>query len=419
MLRILLVGLVCWSLSLACARAQEAKSRGPAAFDEEMAAYKAAQDSGRVRTLKDDLESGRASLSYEAKHGYLLSLLRELNVPVSSQVLVASKTSPHKALISPHNPRAIYYNDQASVAYVPSADLIEIASADPGLGVVFYTLEQKPSTRPKLARDDRCLECHASAKTLDVPGLLVRSFLTGDDGDVDMLSGTFVTHRTPLAERWGGYYVTGTHGIQTHRGNLFGGAAIALHEKDPTRNGNITELKAFLDVGKYPEPGSDIVALMTLEHQAHMQNLLTRLAQESQKALSSDDNLRATDPACEAVLRYMLFVDETRLTAPIRGTSGFAQWFERQGPRDKQGRSLREFDLQTRLFKYPCSFMIYSPAFDALPKAARRHLYGRLHAILLGEDAPAEFHSLTAETRKAIREILTDTASDLPVDWRL
>lgn len=419
MMRVFLAGLVCWSISSPWTRAQENELRNPAAFDEEMSAYKATQDSGRVRSLKEDLERGRTSLSFEVKHGYLLSLLRELNIPAASQVLVASKTSPHKMLISPHNPRAIYYNDHTSVAYVPSADSIEIASADSRLGLAFYTLEQKPSARPKLVRDDRCLECHASAKTLDVPGLLIRSFLTKDDGDVDMLSGTFVTHRTPLRERWGGYYVTGTHGTQTHRGNLFGEAAIALHEKEPSLNGNIASLQAFLDTGKYPEPGSDIVALMVLEHQAHMQNLLTRLASESEKALSHSDNLRSTDSACDAVLRYMLFIDETRLVSPIQGTSGFAEWFARQGPRDKQGRSLRELDLRTRLFKYPCSYMIYSPAFEALPRAARRHFYGRLHSILLGEDVPAEFRGLAAETRKAIREILTDTASDLPVDWRL
>jgi hypothetical protein len=333
--------------------------------------------------------------------------------------LVASKTSPNKALISPQNPRALYYNDSVSIAYVPGAALLEIAAADPQLGVVFYTLEQKSALKPRLARDDRCLECHASSKTLDVPGLLVRSFVTKGDGDVDVLSGTLVTHRTPLAQRWGGYYVTGTHGAQTHRGNLFGADALAQHDKEPTFNANITDLKPFLNISKYPECGSDLVALMVLEHQAHMQTLFTRFAYDSRKALAMGSDLRPAYPACEAVLKYMLFSDEATLTAPVRGTSTFADWFQNQGPKTRNGRSLRDFDLQSRLFKYPCSFMIYSASMDALPDRARKHLYRRLHQVLSGEDTSAEFSHLSSAARKAITEILSETIRDLPAEWRL
>jgi hypothetical protein len=389
------------------------------AFDEEMKTYKTTEASGAIASLQTRLERGEAPLSYERPHGYLLSLLRQLNVPVSSQLLVASKTSPNKALISPKNPRALYYNEQVSIAYVPSAELIEVAAADPKLGVVFYTLEQTESPKPRLVRDDRCLECHASSKTLDVPGLFVRSFLTKDDGDVNVLSGILVTHRTPISERWGGYFVTGTHGAQTHRGNLFGAQAIARHEKDPTWNGNITDLRPFLDVTKYPESGSDLVALMVLEHQTHMQALLTRLAYDANNALRTSDSLRPAYATAEAALKYLLFVDEARLTAPVQGTSDFARWFAQQGLKDKRGRSLRQFDLQSRLFKFPCSFMIYSPSFDALPSPARKHLYRRLWQILSGEDTSPDYESLSAATRTAIREILLETKNDLPVYWRL
>jgi hypothetical protein len=391
----------------------------PPAFDEDMKAYKTTEASGAIASLQQRLERGEAQLRYETPQGYLLSLLRELNVPASSQLLVASKTSPNKALISPQNPRALYYNEQVSIAYVPSAELIEVAAADPKLGVTFYTLEQKESPRPRLVRDDRCLECHASSKTLDVPGLLVRSFLTKDDGDVDVLSGVLVTHRTPIGERWGGYFVTGTHGAQTHRGNLFGAEALARHEKDPTGNGNITDLRPFLDVSKYPESGSDIVALMVLEHQTHMQTLLTRLARDANNALRTSDDLHPAHATAEATLKYLLLVDEARLTAPVRGTSDFAPWFAQQGPKDKQGRSLRQFDLQTRLFKFPCSFMIYSPSFDALPTPARKYLYRRLWKILSGEDTSPDYRDLSATMCTAIREILMETKNDLPLYWRL
>src|SRR5262245_16478670 len=205
-----LVSRLLWMVAVACTGmalgSSGSESSRQAVLDEEMETYKKTLDLGEVRALQERIEDGTVQLSYEQKHGYLLSLLRELKIPPSSQLLVASKTSPNKTLISPQNPRALYYNDSVSIAYVPGAELLEIAAADPKLGVVFYTLEQKSAPKPRLVRDDRCLECHASAKTLDVPGLLVRSFLTKGDGDVDVLSGMLVTHRTPLDQRWGGYY---------------------------------------------------------------------------------------------------------------------------------------------------------------------------------------------------------------------
>jgi hypothetical protein len=336
----------------------------------------------------------------------------------SSQLLVASKTSPNKKYISPKNPRALYFNDSVALAYVPGAEMIEVAATDANLGVVFYTLEQKPALRPRLTRDDRCLECHAAAKTLGVPGWLVRSFLTHSDGDVDVLSGLMVTQRTPIAERWGGYYVTGDTGGQRHRGNLFGAEAFARHEKTTAAPASVTDLKPFLDVGKFPEPSSDVVALLVLEHRVHLMNLLTRLRLDTEQ-LKDDDTFERARPASEAVLKYLLCIDEAPLAAPVRGSSDYARQFEALGPTDAQGRSLRQFDLRTRLFKYPCSFMVYSPGFEALPLRARRHLYRRLWDVLSGEDASGEFKSLSTETRAAIRDILVQTKKDLPAYWRL
>ncbi len=389
------------------------------AFDEEMKGYKATEPTGAIASLHHRLESGEARLTHDSSHGYLSSLLRQLNVPASSQLLVASKTSPNKALISPKNPRALYFNDQVSVAYVPSADLLEVAAADPRLGVVFYTLSQKPTERPRLVRDDRCLECHASAKMLNVPGILVRSFLTKDDGEVELLSGLLVDHRTPLADRWGGYYVTGRHGKQTHRGNLFGTQAIAQHENDPSCNANVIDLAPLLDVRKYPSAGSDIVALLTHEHQAHAQNLLSRIHYDSLAALRNGGSLRPAYPVIEAALRYMLFIDETPLTAPVQGTSDFATEFQQSGPKDSRGRSLRQLNLKTRVFEFPCSYMIYSTSFNALPQEARRHFYRRLWDILNGEDRSPDYAKLGAESRSAIREILLATKKGLPAYWRL
>lgn len=381
------------------------------ALDEELRGYRATEASGPANALNRRLESGQSTLSFDPIFGYLPALLKEFKTPVSSQLLVASKTSPNKDFISPKTPRALYFSDEVSVAYTPGAGMLEIASADPNLGVVFYTLSQTQSERPRLVRDDRCLECHASSKTLNIPGWMVRSFATQPNGEVDVLSGVLVTHRTPLAERWGGYFVTGSLGLQKHRGNLFGG------ELAPPRD--VLTLEKFLDVKRYPEPGSDVVALMTLEHQAHAGNLLTRFHYDTRFALEHGDSLRVAFPAAEAALRYFLFADEYRLAAPVHGSSAFAREFADRGPKDSHGRSLRDFDLQTRLFKYPCSYMIYSAAFEALPSEAKKHFYHRLWEVLDGQDASGAFANLTAESRAAIREILIETKPDLPTYWRL
>jgi hypothetical protein len=410
---VILTALLCAGASSA-ADPGEPPRQGAAA---EVANYNSTPASTAIEVLHALMDRNEARLEFSGAHGYLPALLRELEVPLSSQLLVASKTSPNKHYISPRNPRALYFNDSVTLAYVPGAEVIEAAAADPKLGVVFYTLEQKPSARPRFTRDDRCLECHASSKTLNAPGWLVRSFLTHDDGEVDVLSGLMVTHRTPIAERWGGYYVTGDTGGQRHRGNLFGTESSARNDKGFV-SANVTDLSSFLDAGKFPAPSSDVVALLVLEHQVHMMNLLTRLRLDVQ-GLGEDESMERALPSSEAVLKYLLFLDEAPLAAPVQGSPDFARQFEALGPSDAQGRSLRQFDLRTRLFKRPCSFMIYSPSFEALPLRARRHLYRRLWQVLTGEDTSPEFKPLSTETRAAIRDILVQTKKDLPAYWRL
>jgi hypothetical protein len=397
--------------------AAEAGSQTRPGSDVELPGYKSTAASGAIETLHSRIERKEARLEFSPTHGYLPALLRELKVSPSSQLLVASKTSPNKHYISPKNPRALYFNDSVALAYVPGAEMIEVAAADPKLGVVFYTLEQKLASNPRLTRDDRCLECHASSKTLNAPGWMVRSFITHDDGDVDVLSGLMVTHRTPIAERWGGYYVTGDTGGQRHRGNLF--SAEASPRKDPiAAPATITDLKPFLDAGKFPVPSSDVVALLVLEHQVHMMNLLTRLRLDVE-ALGENESLERVRSSSEEVLKYLIFIEEAPLAAPVRGNSDFARQFESIGPADAQGRALRQLDLKKRLFKYPCSFMVYSPSFEALPLRARRHLYLRLWQVLSGEDESGDFKSLPAEARAAVREILVKTKKDLPAYWQL
>jgi hypothetical protein len=388
-------------------------------FDEETIQYSKTKDASPIARLQERLDQGAARLAYDDRYGYLPALLGALKIQTNSQMLVFSKTSFQRERISPKTPRALFFNDDAYVGFIPGAPLLEVSAADPKLGGVFYTLSQTKVDRPKFARTDQCLECHASAKTMGVPGHLVRSFATDESGVVDLSSGTSqVNHRTPFAERWGGWYVTGTHGDQAHRGNLIGAAAFARHEKEPDYLGNQTDLKRFFDTSSYPAPGSDIVALMVLEHQTHMHNFLARLNYEATIALQQYGHIRYLKNITEAFLRYLLFTEEAPLSAPIRGSEEFTRRFSEQGPKDKQGRSLREFDLQTRLFKHPCSYLIYSDAFDKLPEPLKAQIYQRLWDILSGQDTSPDFENVPAQTRRAIREILVETKTGLPDYWK-
>jgi hypothetical protein len=388
-------------------------------FEEDTIGYNNAMPTGAVVQLQQRLDSGAATLKHDEAYGYLLALLDELKIPKSSQMLVFSKTSLQREHISPSTPRAIFFSDDVYVGFIPGAPLIEVSVADPKLGGVFYTLDQTKADRATFTRNNQCLECHASAKTMGVPGHLARSFATDESGVVDFNSGiSQVNHRTPFNERWGGWYVTGKHGEQTHRGNLIGKAAFERQAKVPNHSGNVTNLSEYFDVTRYVRNQSDVVALMVLEHQMHMHNFLTRLNYETTMQLKQYGHVRYLKNTAEAFLKYLLFTEEAPLTNSVQGSAEFVKDFTSRAPKDKHGRSLRDFDLQARLFKYPCSYLIYSDAFNALPAPMKEHLCSRLWEILSGKDQSAAYASLNPATRRAIREILADTKRDLPDYWR-
>ena len=397
--------------------------------------YNTAPVTDRVAGLQHQLREGKVKLDSKGRQGYLQAILKALDVPVSSQVLVYSKTSFQAPRISPRAARALYFTDDVFIGWVPGGDVLEIASVDPRQGVIFYTMDQDPDHKPRIDRRDECLQCHASGGTLGVPGLVVRSVYVERSGMPLFNAGGFVTdHRSPLSQRWGGWYVTGTHGSQRHMGNVFVEDRDHPDQLDREKGANVTDLKYRIDTGSYLAPSSDLVALMVLEHQTRMTNLLTRVGWETRLALSdqkainqamkqpddliSDSARRRIDNAAEALLKYMLFTDEALLDAPVKGSSAFAEEFEVRGPRDHANRSLRELDLMRRMFRYPCSFLIYSEAFDALPPIVRDRIYRRLWEVLTGADQTSLSGRLTADDRKAVYEILLDTKPDLPGYWR-
>jgi hypothetical protein len=288
-----------------------------------------------------------------------------------------------------------------------------VASLDPRQGAIFYLLPQQ-TTPPlrQLARDTRCLVCHYSTNTLGVPGFLVRSIPSSPDGMIMPWLGNYTTdHRSPLAERWGGWYVTGHGGRHLGNAPIADRAARDIQINDS--NLNVRTLADRFDTRAYLSPHSDIVALLVFDHQMRMMNLLTRLGWEA-RILAQDGHPASAslNDVVTEVVDYMLFVDEAPLEG-IRGTSGFAERFGALGPKDSKGRSLRDLDLQRRLFRYPCSYMIYSEAFDALPDAARIAVSARLLEVLTGKDPAPKYRRLSATDRQAILEILRETKEAL------
>jgi len=374
-----------------------------------------------VARLEKRIEKGEVKLEAQRNRwGYLPSLLKQLDVNTDSQVLVFSKTSFQAERVSPTRPRAIYFNDNVSVGFVQGGEALELASLDPKQGVIFYTLDARNSAEPDFARRDDCLNCHRGPQTLGVPGRMISSlYPRGVRGSLHAVS--FLTdHRTPLKDRWGGWYVTGKLGSQRHMGNAIP-SPLQPDAIDPRDFQSLTSLDEKFDTTAYLSATSDVVALMTIEHQTRMTNLITRIGWEFRIA-REDRQLEASrsqlDSAVDEMGTYMLFAEEAPIQEPIEGVSTFAKTFPQRGPRDKRGRSLRDFDLQKRLFRYPLSYMVYSEAFDGMPDIARERVYQRLHDALTGKDTDPKFARQSAEDRRAVLEILRDTKPNLPGYWK-
>ncbi|MCG6154596.1 hypothetical protein [Rubinisphaera margarita] len=400
-------------------------------FDREPISYSDATPRDPVAKLQERLKQGNIALKFDDEQGYLKSVLEELKIPASSQVLVYSKTSFQLRKITPERPRALYFNDDVYVGWVQDGDVLEVMSMDPELGAVFYVLHQDQLEMPRFIRDQgQCLTCHASSRTQGVPGGLVRSAFVAGDGQPHFGAGTFtIDHRSPFDQRWGGYYVSGSHGQMRHMGNAISPSRQEPEAIDREAGANVTDLSTLVDLDPYLAPHSDLVALMVLEHQTQMQNMFTLVSMESRLARHhdgimnealgrendyvSDSTGRRIASAGDKLLEYMLFKDEFALTSPVSGSSEFTREFQQQGPRDSQGRSLRDFDLKTRMFKYPCSYLVDSAGFKSLPTPAKQYVVTRLHRILTGQDTSEEFAYLSATDRQAILEILTETQPKL------
>ncbi|HTY95317.1 MAG TPA: hypothetical protein VMC02_15625 [Steroidobacteraceae bacterium] len=380
-----------------------------------------------VARLQARMTAGKVKLDFRAPRGYLDSVLKNLGIDPSSQTLVYSATSLANRWINAATPRAIYFNDDTYVAWVQGSNVLEFVTMDRALGPVFYALSNYSDSGDTFSREIlRCLVCHDkfSLKGGGVPLILATSSYVDTAGE-QLKSAPLleVTDQTPIAQRWGGWYVTGQQGRQAHLGNLLIHTTGDLHNIDRMRRGNLQSLARLFDTGPYLTDKSDIVALLVLEHQLTVYNLITRVNFKARTLVARQSIPVGTGPwaglppktqsevreLVEPLVHAMLFTDAAPLTDKVASGSGFDTWFQARGPRDKAGRSLRDLDLKTRLFRYPLSYLVYSPAFDGLPDYARSYIYGRFADILAGKDPKGAYTNLSADDRAAILAILTDT----------
>jgi len=426
-LRQLLLGIV--TLSPLTVQAGDEFERPPIEYSQSL-------PENRISRLQSQLDGEESRLDYTARLGYLPAVLAALEVPSESQMLVFSKTSMQRQRISPRTPRALYFSDDVYVGFCQSGEVLEVSAVDPKLGTVFYTLDQSEQERPQFVRQtDNCMICHSSSRTENVPGHLVRSLFAGPSGEPILSAGSnMVDHTTPLDKRWGGWYVTGKHGTQKHLGNLIVRSQDVQQPVDNSEGQNVTSLDELLRVENYLTRHSDIVALMVFEHQTLVHNRIVRANFATRQALyyetelnrelgdpegtRLDSTTRRIQSAGDDLIEALLLLDEAKLTAPISGTSNYAAIFSEMGTRDSQGRSLRDLDLERRIFKYPCSYLIYSPAFESLPSEMLDYVWKRLWDILANRQDAQKFAHLSTTDRRAIVEIIRDTKQELPIYWQ-
>jgi hypothetical protein len=382
--------------------------------------YSDSEAADPLAELAADLASGARKMEGETALDRLRFILRELRVPEESQVLVFSKTSHQNRLIQPSNPRSLFFSENAYVGYVPGGD-IEAIVQDPVLGPTFYLIEAGTAGGMKIGRDlSTCISCHATSNTEHVPGMLVRSVHPDESGHPLLAMGTtLVDHETPLPERWGGYHVTGRSSLP-HLGNQTFSPGTAAHPA----TSDLMDLTKTIDTTRYPRSTSDIVALLVLEHQCRMHNLLTAASMQYRRAhylsmiLDPDAKPDAgsaglvADNMADKIVDCLLFKNEADPGEGIEGGEDFQRSFVARFPKTKDGRSLADFKLYGRLFKHRCSYMVYSDAFRNLPVEVKLLVLKKMRSALSGNQQ--QYGWLKATEKSRIVEIL---AATLP-DWR-
>lgn len=402
-----------WLVALLPGLADDVWEQAPIRYSETLA-------SDPATLLAKDLADGRVRLKATTPLERVKEILTLLKVPEESQILVFSKTSKQNSLITPWNPRALFFSENAYVGYVPGGDL-EIISHDPVLGPVFHLVDLgNEKNGPRMVRNTgQCLSCHGTARTLDVPGVLVRSVYPDADGRPLLEHGGFeVDATTPLEKRWGGYYVTGNSSLP-HLGNEKFTAGSPPDDPQPAPG--MDTVVGKVDASKYPKATSDIVALLVLEHQCKVYNLMTAASYRYKRAswMAKAFNANAdpdqgsagsmADQDAIAIADALLFKEAATLGDGVEGDESFQETFTKRFPKTKEGDSLAEFHLGSKLFMNRCSYMVYSQTFESLPPRIRKAVATRLHSILEAPEPKPGYEYLQKPERDRIIAILKET----------
>ena len=374
--------------------------------------YRTRTPTDRFTRMQGDFASGRIALDRSSEKAFIASLLRSLDVPVSSQMLVFSTTSLQLRLISPSNPRALFFNDDVYVGFIPGGR-VEVVSLDPELGAIFSIFDiPRDGAPPRFERSERCMNCHAAADTGFVPGLVMKSVVPGPSGgSLTAFRIEQTGHGIPFEQRFGGWYVTGQPGVASSLGNVVGRLSAGTLTKQTIEPGTL------FDFARYPAATSDVLPQLLLEHQAGFVNRVVQASYRARTDLHANggtltpEQAQEMDEQARIVTRYVLFADEAPLPpGGVEGDAAFKRDFA-------NGRPLREFDLRTRLFKVRCSYMIQSAVFSGLPPEMKQRIYRRFGEALDVEKPDAEYAYLPADEKRAIRKIVKATLKDLPGGW--
>jgi hypothetical protein len=211
-----------------------------------------------------------------------------------------------------------------------------------------------------------------------------------------------VDDSTRFEKRWGGWYVTGYTGKEPHRGNATGSgegkaAAVPPSDKRPA------ELSEFFDTSRYPVATSDMVNLLILEHQISVYNSLTRVGQDARLGREAWDY---------EIVDRLLFRRGARLPEGIVRNTAFASTFLADARRSRAGDSLKDLQLDGRLFRNRCSYLIYSETFAALPAALKARVFTTLFEALHNDDPAGRYGYLESDEKRRIYAILLETHAE-------
>ena len=355
--------------------------------------------------IKAALESGKLPLDRTSEKAFVISLLKAIDISPSTQTLVYSTTSLQSGRISPRNPRALYFNEDVYVGWVPGGQ-IEIASIDPALGGIYYIFNiPRGPGQIRVERSTRCFNCHAEFEHGRVPGLLLKSVVPGPGGgSLESFRSDTTGHGIPFKDRFGGWHLTGKHGITAHWGNIVGTLSPAGLKKYANPPGRQFRWET------YPVPTSDVLAHLLHEHQVGFVNRAIKATYDTRAALVAGDAKAMLTKHASVLTRYLLFADEAKFPdGGIGGDALLKKDFAKRARRTKAGLSLRDFDLRTRIFKHRCSYMIQSAAFTGLPAPLKQQIFAEIRAALNPTKAhPASAH-LPAAEKRAIAVILSAT----------